>query len=569
MPRQIANAVYAILVGLVFWALPCPALSQTVPPVLDIMLVLDNSGSMQKNDPQFLTREVVTGFIESFSDGNRIGLVIFDQQARLASALAAAAGIKARAEMVGALASVTYKGLFSDIPAAVERAMYELKANARPEAAKVIVLLTDGMVDTGNKAIDLDKARWLKDELTLEAKQAAIRIFGIAFTEQADFSLIQTLAIKTEGAYFRALRPEDIRPVFDRIRQILTPPPVAAEQPQPEGAPPAPPIPATPPIPAAPPAAPPVAPSPSPLPAATPAGSWIPWLIAAALAVAFAAGWAARRRRNKGLVPQTAVPDGLAPGQPRAELIDANAITGTKVFAIERRICMIGRDRHNDVAIDKDTVSSFHAAIEFRDGFYFIEDQRSKNHTFLNGECLIPNDPRKLKSGDEILINIFKFKFIIPEQIPTGETVMDFSGRAQTLINAQAAGIRPGAVPKAMLIDVKNISGQKALAVNKAVFRIGRGANNDLVIDKGSISGAHATVEFKEGAFFLEDQRSTNKTFLNGRALEPNEKVKLKSGDEIGFDVFKFIFMIEHQTPSGDTDESVLREQGRRRTDEG
>ena len=32
-------------------------------PPLDIVLVLDNSGSMKKNDPAFLTREVVTNFV--------------------------------------------------------------------------------------------------------------------------------------------------------------------------------------------------------------------------------------------------------------------------------------------------------------------------------------------------------------------------------------------------------------------------------------------------------------------------------------------------------------------------
>ncbi|MBC8432777.1 MAG: hypothetical protein H8D96_12765 [Desulfobacterales bacterium] len=34
--------------------------SRPVLQEFDIALVIDNSGSMQKNDPQFLTREVVT-----------------------------------------------------------------------------------------------------------------------------------------------------------------------------------------------------------------------------------------------------------------------------------------------------------------------------------------------------------------------------------------------------------------------------------------------------------------------------------------------------------------------------
>ena len=34
-------------------------------PGLDLLLVLDNSGSMKQNDPQFLTRSVVAEFVNS------------------------------------------------------------------------------------------------------------------------------------------------------------------------------------------------------------------------------------------------------------------------------------------------------------------------------------------------------------------------------------------------------------------------------------------------------------------------------------------------------------------------
>lgn len=195
--------------------------SRPVLQELDIALVLDNSGSMQKNDPQFLAREVVTNFMVGFGENSRIAMIIFDQEVKLLEPLTNLTGLMARANFFKSLEQVNYKGLFSDIPAAVERAVYELKLNGRINARKVIILLTDGIVDTGDKAQDLEKTKWLKEDLAQECRNAGIKIFGIAFTDKADFSLIQTLAFKTEGEYFRAYTIEDIQKVFDKISNLI------------------------------------------------------------------------------------------------------------------------------------------------------------------------------------------------------------------------------------------------------------------------------------------------------------------------------------------------------------
>ena len=44
------------------------------------------------------------------------------------------------------LAKVDYRGQYTNIPAGMERAIYELKSSARKDAAKVVVFMTDGDV---------------------------------------------------------------------------------------------------------------------------------------------------------------------------------------------------------------------------------------------------------------------------------------------------------------------------------------------------------------------------------------------------------------------------------------
>jgi pSer/pThr/pTyr-binding forkhead associated (FHA) protein/Mg-chelatase subunit ChlD len=528
-------------------------------PRLDIVLALDNSGSMKKSDPDFLARDVVARSLLDLGQDLRVGMVIFDTKARLTVNLTETT-IASRANMLSSLDNVNYKGPFSDTPAAIETAIYELKNNGRKDARKIIILMTDGFIDTGDKRIDLERARWLKEDLADEGKRSGIRIFGVAFSNTADFSLFQILAVKTDGEYFRAYKGEDIDNIFDRIKQIVSEkaalftapaagPGETSTQIQGTGL-------------------------------AGQAGvetmeaekapvkvtegaqnsviPWVPILAGIFLLLAiFAIGIIYYRRSIKKDMLF------MAPSEaniPRATLIDINNITGTKTFVLQKRINMIGRDPNNDVVIAKDTISSFHAVIEYREGFFYLEDQRSRNKTILAGEELLPQSPRRLKSGDEIMFHIYIFKFIIPETIPSGKTMIDFHAPSETVARKQQdviMGQELPAIPKAILVDVTNITGKKTVHLKNRINRVGRGAGNEIEIQEDSISGLHAVIEYRDGFFYLEDQRSKNKTTLGGVELEPHVPRKLKSGDEIVFDIYKFIFLLEYELPSGDTGDRI------------
>ena len=154
---------------------------------------------------------------------------------------------------------------------------------------------------------------------------------------------------------------------------------------------------------------------------------------------------------------------------------------------------------------------------------------------------------------------IYIFKFFLPDTIPSGKTMIDFHAPSETVVRKpqDSMGQELPAIPKAILVDVKNITGKKTMHLKKRINRVGRGAGNEIEIQEESISGLHATIEYRDGFFYLEDQRSRNKTSLGGEELEPNVPRKLKSGDEIVFDVYKFIFLLEYGLPSGDTGEGT------------
>jgi Mg-chelatase subunit ChlD len=191
---------------------------------IDIMLVLDNSGSMKTNDPHFLTREVVTSFVQDLAPGWRLGMIVFDKGAEIVEPLSELSTDVDRNRFLQNLSRLNYKGQLTNSPAAIEKANYELRTKGRDKARKVIIFLTDGIVDLGNKKQDADKSAWLRESLTKESKQIGIGIHGIAFTDQADFSLIQTLANHTGGQYYRAFKAEEIADTFNQIKDFINKP---------------------------------------------------------------------------------------------------------------------------------------------------------------------------------------------------------------------------------------------------------------------------------------------------------------------------------------------------------
>ncbi len=399
-------------------------------PKLDILFVIDNSGSMRKNDPHFITREVVTEFSNGLANQSRLGMVIFDHDARLVEPLTEKTGPEAQASFIRNLNEVNYRGQFTNSPAGIERAIYELKMNGRDDAEKVIIFLTDGIVDTGDKARDIEKEKWLRLDLATESKKEGIRIIGIAFTEKADVHLIQTLAIKTDGEYFRAYRAGDIPGIFSRINDLINKQPtqtIASEVSSPH--------------------------TDVPTPAGTsqesppsgglgasaehPSARWrdvLPLVLAVVAIVLLGTMFFIRFYRGRAEVrtapsPTPPVQDGPLPqgrSMPEARLIDLKNVTSNGVFpfALDKRRITVGRDANNDIVIPEETVSGFHATIEYNDGYFYLEDHRSTNGTFLNKKELKHSKPVKLKSGEKMRFADHEFQFLVLDQVPVGETVM-------------------------------------------------------------------------------------------------------------------------------------------------
>jgi hypothetical protein len=425
------------------------------PPLRhDAMLVLDNSASMKTVDPHFLLRKVVKDFIAATEGSTRLGVVVFDERARLLVPLTSL-DTESREQMSGMLDRLDYTGALSDLPRGIERAVYELRNRGRPDVAKSVFFVTDGIVDIGGEARVAKGTGWLTGELAAQAADEAIGLYGIALSEKADYRLFQSLSYVTKADYFRALDAQEISPILEEITERLQSsvrPGSSANARR-------------------------VPVSPAPLPGtketetasaarvsipstekpilALPLGGSATWpLLAGAagvltrsfvwiwgavsltlLAVLALVVWALLRRgRKAGQGERAGAVAAAAPSPqeavPRAFLYDVGGATDSELHDVSNKVTVIGRpvgaasrdESCGQLPLADPTISRRHAIIEYRQHCFWLIDQRSRNGTYVGGERVL--NPLCLKHNDRITLSKIDFEFHVAAMDDAAETVL-------------------------------------------------------------------------------------------------------------------------------------------------
>ena len=81
-------------------------------------------------------------------------------------------------------------------------------------------------------------------------------------------------------------------------------------------------------------------------------------------------------------------------------------------FELDQEICVIGKNPRVKLHISRETISQFHAKIDYLGGTYYIEDLNSTNGTYINDEMLNYKEKRALSQGDVIRFADVKYRFL-------------------------------------------------------------------------------------------------------------------------------------------------------------
>jgi hypothetical protein len=390
---------------------------------------------MKKSDARFLAQALVKRVVQASSEDTRVALISFDESAKMVVPLTEVYGNVVDLVITN-VNRLNYQGHATNIPNAVWRASYELKTYARAESMKWIVLLTDGVVDTGSAVRNLDRLQWLREDLTEDAFQNHIKILAIALGNNADTLLLQYLAEQTDGGYIWASGAGDLPAVLEHIYQAFArvttpqkpaePEPKVAEEPVQ-----APPIPE-----------PAVSPAPqqTEAPATAPVAPALPsvpdqvsdrtsytaygFIVGMLLLVITLILMVMRMLIRSGQIgiPLAGAASRLAntpaPQPPQALFYDLSGVTGIACHILTGPLTVIGRvppnspeENVNYIVIDKPTIGRRHAVIERKQHGFWLIDQNSKNGTFVNDHPV--TDAVCLTHGDRVRFHTIEFEFAL------------------------------------------------------------------------------------------------------------------------------------------------------------
>lgn len=203
----------------------------------------------------------------------------------------------------------------------------------------------------------------------------------------------------------------------------------------------------------------------------------------------------------------------------------------------------IGRDKSNDIVIDEEGISNFHAELRVEDDDrIFITDAGSINGTFVNDKQIKART--QLRAGDLIRLNKSELRLVDPKeqlkaQPEDSATAISPALQGLSLSNRPASGSGVGGVPVGWLLRGKtgSIAGEAFPIPPTGRAILGRSQTCDIVLPGTHVSRQHAELYFQSGRLHVKDLGSSNGTYVNRKKVQEGV---VNPGDELRFDTLVF-----------------------------
>jgi hypothetical protein len=161
------------------------------PESLCVVLALDSSGSMERNDPEGLRFMAAQLFVALLDIGDQVGLIDFSTGSQaLTDGLVTINSPADKADLIELLAPKPPEG-YTDIKAALEEAAAML-SEAEGCGARTLVLLTDGEPEIESKYPEYE------DEALDVARDLGVPVMSIALTPEGESVFLQRLSGATD-----------------------------------------------------------------------------------------------------------------------------------------------------------------------------------------------------------------------------------------------------------------------------------------------------------------------------------------------------------------------------------
>ncbi len=213
MPRPWRHLLSTLLVSLLIPGTGLAASAKSATGI-DVVLVMDSSGSMKQTDPGRRRVAAAKLFIALLGKDDRVGVISFSDAGYPVIGLTPVQAKPQQEQLFKAVDKVSSKGAYTNLHAALQSAQAMLEHEGSAGRAQYILLMSDGKMDTGDKQRDAALGQKIRRELLPLIEKQGARVYTLAFTAASDSGMMQDMATATHGLYRVAPTDKDLHAVF-------------------------------------------------------------------------------------------------------------------------------------------------------------------------------------------------------------------------------------------------------------------------------------------------------------------------------------------------------------------
>lgn len=208
----------------------------------------------------------------------------------------------------------------------------------------------------------------------------------------------------------------------------------------------------------------------------------------------------------------------LGAGIPWGRLVPVAGDFAGQPLSLTRQLTLLGREYNNDIVIDDERTSRYHAEIHWDHGHVEIVDRDSMNGTLVNRQAVRGRIP--LKSSDILDLGAQRYRLEVLASPTVSDANPDAKEETRKMPGASsdAAGNERDVLPLALAGGQQlGVGGRWELS--QAVATIGRESERTICLPHESVSRLHAQIVRQRTGYFVSDLGSRNGTYLNGQRL--------------------------------------------------
>ncbi|WP_019913385.1 vWA domain-containing protein [Paenibacillus sp. HW567] len=180
-------------------------------PVKDVVMVIDDSGSMSQSDPGNSRYTAAEALVQRMDEDNQAAVVTFNHDATVVQPLVSLSSSANREKVLSVIRNLKTTEGGTNISGALTEAMGVINSDNKSGRGAMVILLSDGFSE-------FDTSKELADYVN---RGIAVNTIGLALDDPSGSTLLRDIAAATGGQYYDVTDANRLGDVFQQIYDRL------------------------------------------------------------------------------------------------------------------------------------------------------------------------------------------------------------------------------------------------------------------------------------------------------------------------------------------------------------